>query len=290
MATPSDPQRELPGTYPVEDRANKEELQRLHLQDHLINMSMGGLLAEQPEPTRFQSILDVGCGTGGWLIELAKTYPHVSRLIGVDVSGAMLDFARTQAVREGVAERVEFLLMDALRMLEFPNEFFDLVNQRLGASWLRTWDWPKLLQEYLRVVQPGGVIRITEADMMPTSHNSPALMQLCDLMLRALYQSGHLYTPDRDGIVNDLARLLRQHGVSDVQTRTYVFEYHAGSVEGKLMAEDGKRLFRTAKPFLQKWLRLPENYEELYQQMIEEMNRPDFAATMRVLTAWGTRA
>jgi ubiquinone/menaquinone biosynthesis C-methylase UbiE len=290
MSTPSDPRRELPGTYPVEDRSNEEEMQRLHLQDHLINMSMGGTLPEQPDPTRFQSVLDVGCGTGGWLIELAKAYPHMSRLIGVDVSGKMLDFANAQAAREGVADRVEFRLMDALRMLEFPNEFFGLVNQRLGASWLRTWDWQKLLQEYLRVVQLGGVIRITEADMMPTSHNSPALMQLCDLMLRALYQSGHLFVPNRDGIVNDLPRLLRQHGVSDVQTRTYVFEYRAGTVEGELIAEDGKRLFRTMRPFLQRWLRLPENYDEIYQQMVEEMQRPDFVATMRTLTAWGTRA
>ncbi len=290
MSTSPDPRRELSNTYPVEDRSNEEELQRLHLQDHLINMSMGGLLVEQPDPSRFQSVLDVGCGTGGWLIELAKTYPHMSRLIGVDVSGKMLDFARAQAASEGVADRVEFLLMDALRMLEFPDEFFDLVNQRLGASWLRTWDWRKLLQEYLRIVRQGGVIRVTEADMMPTSQNSAALMRLCDLMLQTLYQSGHLFAPSRDGIINELARLLRQYGVSDVQTRTYIFEYRAGTPEGKLVAEDEKRLFRTTKPFMQKWLRLPEDYEAIYQQMVEEMNRPEFVATMRVLTAWGTRA
>src|SRR6185503_12714810 len=108
-----------------QDRSNEEEMQRLHLQDQMANRSMDGLLAEQEHPERFHNILDVGCGTGGWLIELAKAYPTMNKLIGVDVSNKMLDFAREQARAAGVAERVEFLVMDALRMLEFPNDFFD---------------------------------------------------------------------------------------------------------------------------------------------------------------------
>jgi hypothetical protein len=36
--------------------------------------------------------------------------------------------------------------MDALRMLVFPDAFFDLVNLRCGCSYVRTWEWPKLLE------------------------------------------------------------------------------------------------------------------------------------------------
>jgi len=35
-----------------------------------------------------------------------------------------------------LGKRVEFLPMDALRILDFPESSFDLVNQRLGVSWV----------------------------------------------------------------------------------------------------------------------------------------------------------
>jgi tRNA G46 methylase TrmB len=84
---PSESQkREQPSTYVVQDRSNKEELTRLQIQDQMITAGMGGVLPEQPDPTLFHRVLDVGCGTGGWLIEAAKTYPNMSLLVGGDIS------------------------------------------------------------------------------------------------------------------------------------------------------------------------------------------------------------
>src|SRR6266702_5494151 len=125
---PTDPRREHPSAYFVQDRSNEEELTRLQIQDQMITAGMGGVLPEQPDPTIFQRILDVGCGSGGWLIEAAKTYPSMSLLMGVDVSSRMVEYARTQAATQGVSDRVQFGTMDALRMLEFPTDHFNLVN------------------------------------------------------------------------------------------------------------------------------------------------------------------
>lgn len=289
MSISPESQREHPNTYAVQDRSNEEEMKRLQLQDHLVNTVMGGVLPEQPHPVSFRRVLDVGCGTGGWLIELAKSYPGISKLIGVDVSGKMLDFARTQAAAAGVSDRVEFLIMDALRMLEFPDSFFDLVNQRLGSSWLRTWDWPKLLQEYLRVTRSYGVIRITEGEWVMESSTSPALLQLSELALRAFYQAGHSFTPMRDGVTSKLADLLRQHDIQQVQTRLHSVEYRAGTGEGQLFVEDAVHVFRTFRPFVQKWIHLPDSYEELYQQMIQQTHATDFVGKMNMLTVWGIK-
>jgi len=131
MAKPLEPRRKHLSTYVVQDRRNVDERHRLQIQDRMLTAGMGGVLPEQPDPARFTSVLDVGCGTGHWLIELAKAYPQIPRLIGVDASDKMLDFARGQAAAQGVGDRIEFLLMDALRVLKFPNAFFDLVNQTL---------------------------------------------------------------------------------------------------------------------------------------------------------------
>jgi ubiquinone/menaquinone biosynthesis C-methylase UbiE len=286
MSHPTDPHREHPSTYFVQDRLKKEELIRLTIQDQLITTGMGGVLPEQPDPTRFHRVLDVGCGSGGWLIETAKTYPTIALLVGVDVSSKMVEYARAQATASRVDDRVQFASMDALRMLEFPSEYFDLVNQRLGWSFLRTWDWPQLLQEYQRVTRGGGVIRVTEGDIVGQS-NSPTLTRLFAIWQDAFYQAGHLFTQERDGVTSQLVRLLQRIGLRNVQTRACTLEYRAGTAEGEQFYENIKLILQTAVPFMRKWSRVPEDYEKLYQQALSEMQHPDFLATWGMLTAWG---
>lgn len=289
MPLPPEPKREQPGTYFVLDRENQEELKRLQVLDRAATEGMGGVLPEQPDPGRFARVLDVGCGTGGWLIEAAKAYPSMKLLVGLDPSRTFLEYARAQAEAAQVSDRVEFHIADALRMLEFPDHFFDLVNHRFATSWLRTWDWLKLLQEYQRVCRPDGVVRITESDWW-VSEKSPALSRLTELTLRASYQAGHSFTPGGDGVTRELIRLLQQHGVQNVQARAYTVTYRAGTPAGHLFGENMRIGFRTNVPFLQKWIKLPDDYEELYQQMLSELQQPDFMATMGLLTVWGNPA
>ncbi len=276
---------ENPGTYFVQDRSNLQERERVRLQDAMLTAMMGGVLPEQADPTIFRAVLDVGCGCGGWLIEAAKTYPTMSRLVGIDVSGKMIEYARAEAKAQGVADRVEFHVMDARGLLKFPDDSFDLVNQRLGGSYLRIWDWPDLLQKYQGVVRPEGVIRITECDVAHS--NSPAFTQLSDLFLTTLFKAGHFKTEQMDGLMSQLPPLLKQQGFRQVQTRDHALHYPAGTHEGELFAQDMKHAFRTLLPFFRKWTRVPDNYEELYQQALCEMQLPGFVGSWNLLTIWG---
>ncbi len=280
---------EHPSTYVVQDRSNQDELARLRLQDQMTTSSMGGVLPEQPDPTLFRRVLDVGCGTGGWLIEAARTFPTMHLLVGVDVSRTFVEDARAQARAAQVSDRVEFQVMDALRMLEFPAGFFDLVNLRAGVSWLRTWDWRKLLQEVRRVTRVGGTVRVTEFEVVPQS-NSAALTRLCDLFVQALYHAGHLFAPESSGITCQLAALLARHGFEQIQTRVFTPISRAGTPEGQGLMETIRLGGHTFAPFVGKWTRLPDNYEALCQQALIEMQQPAFVATGRLLTAWGSRS
>lgn len=280
--------RESPSTYVVQKRSDLQEIERLSVQDKMMMIEMGGALPELTDPTQLRCVLDVGCGTGGWLLETARTYPMIERLVGVDISQQMVTHARGRAEELGLGERVEFQTMDALQGLGFPNASFDLVNQRLGLSWLRTWEWKKILTEYRRLIKPSGIMRITESTLVVES-NSSALMQLNAIMLEAFYRSSHFFTESSEGITRELEELMAQHGVEEVQSRVCTQVYTHGIEVSQYFYEDMRHLFRVGLPFFQKWARVPGNYQQIYRKAMKEMRGADFMATGYLLTAWGTR-
>jgi hypothetical protein len=118
--------------------------------------------------------------------------------------------------------------------------------------------------------------------------NTSAFNTLWDLFQDAMDRAGHLFFPQRDGVTRALEPMMHQAGILTLQTRVHQMEYHGGTREGQLFAEDMRLVFRTLVPFLRKWIKVPDNYESLYRQMLQEMQQPDFVATMRLLTCWGT--
>jgi ubiquinone/menaquinone biosynthesis C-methylase UbiE len=178
--------------------------------------------------------------------------------------------------------------MDALNSLEFPNASFDLVNLRFGVSFVRTWDWPRLLSELMRVVRPGGVVRLTDEEIIHQS-TSPAAMQFCEMLLCALFRSGHLFAQESTGLTAHLALLLSRHGCLQVQAKAYTLQYQAGTPEGQAYVEDGMHVLRTLRPFLQKWGCMSKDYNAIHRQVLEEIQQPDFCATWHLLMAWGIK-
>jgi ubiquinone/menaquinone biosynthesis C-methylase UbiE len=282
MSTESSSRREQPSTYFVQDRHNKAERERVTLQDQMFTQLMGGVLPEQPDPTLFSHILDVGCGTGHWLVEAAQTYPIMKTLVGIDISSRMIEYAQALAKEQGVSDRVEFKIMDVLRRIEFPQGYFDLLNHRMGWGYLRTWDWPNLIQEYRRVTRSGGVIRISETAAFGET-NSPAGRRLCDIGREAFFNAGHLFTKESDGLTSKLAEILHQQGLKNVQIRKVLMDQSTEPAK-----ENSRLAFRNMLPFLKKWTKLPSDYEQIYQQAMKEIDQPDYKAEWEMVTVWGT--
>jgi ubiquinone/menaquinone biosynthesis C-methylase UbiE len=269
---------DLAGTYFVQDRSNQEELKRLVIQERMVTERMGGVLPEQPDVTQFRRVLDIGCGPGGWVIEIAQAYPQIEKLYGIDISPTMIHYACERAAQQQFPkERVEFLVMDALRMLEFPNSFFDLVNLRFGVSFMRKWDWPKMFSEMHRILKPRGIARITEGDINYDS-SSIALSQFWTSLQRAFYHAGYLFEEKPAGLVDHLPGLLLRHDFQNIQLRKFPVEFHAGTEAGKALFDDLTHAFHTSRPFLQRHGCLPQDYDVLYQQAIQDMQQPDFVA------------
>jgi 2-polyprenyl-3-methyl-5-hydroxy-6-metoxy-1,4-benzoquinol methylase len=72
---------------------------------------------------RDKSVLDIGCGSGIYSVELARR--GARRVLGLDFSEPMLAIARTSAGKFGVADQVEFV-RDEFLAHDFGSERFDV--------------------------------------------------------------------------------------------------------------------------------------------------------------------
>jgi len=275
-----------PSQYAVTDRSNEAEMIRLMIQDSLITAGMGGPLAEQPDPGMLARVLDIGCGPGGWLLETATLYPHMS-LVGIDISWRMIEYARAQAQAQKLTGRVEFLVADALRQLDFPDDAFDLVNMRLGSSFLLVKDWPRLLREMLRVTRPEGIVRLTDnaGAWESTSSNFNRIGQM---FLCALYRSGR-HVSEQAGLGHELAELLSESGCQQVQSKDYTLELVAGTVGGQNFHQNMMFAFQTWRPFIDKSGCIAQDYDAVCERALLDMQQPDFHVTWPLVTIWGTK-
>ena len=138
----------------VVDAENAAEMARLMIQDHLLTQAMGGLVPEQSDLSQVYHVLDIACGSGGWLLDLVTQYPHLQG-VGIDISHLMMEYATSLTKSQGLSN-VQFVVMDATQPLRFPDNTFDLVNGRILTGFLSTHQWSALLQECARITRPGG--------------------------------------------------------------------------------------------------------------------------------------
>ena len=99
-------------------------------------------------------ILEVGVGTGLSL----PAYSRTSRIVGIDIAEPMLEKARARVKRAALDNIEDILVMDAER-LDFPTASFDVVVAQYVVTAIP--DPERALDEFVRVVRPGGEIVLT---------------------------------------------------------------------------------------------------------------------------------
>lgn len=113
-------------------------------------------LLRRAAPAIGESILDVACGTGLVTVAAARAAGPAGRVVGVDISGQMVDSAGRRARDRGLAQ-VEFARMDA-ESLTFADGSFDLALCSLGLMYMP--EPERALREMRRVLRPGGRLAI----------------------------------------------------------------------------------------------------------------------------------
>ncbi len=174
-----------------------------------ITKHAGGLKATQElvelcRIDRDKYVLVVGCGSGISACKIAKMYG--CRILGIDLSGAMVEVSSNRAKKEGLTERVEFRVADAQDM-PFKDNVFDVVISESVTAFPE--DKAKTVGEYVRVLKKGGYVGLNEVTWM----EEPSV-EMVEYVIRAI-----------GGVKPETAggweKLLQDSGLEDIVVRSY---------------------------------------------------------------------
>ena len=119
------------------------------------------LVADLDVP-RGGTVLEIGCGTGRNLIQVARRYPHAS-LFGFDISEEMLKSAGSAIARSELTDRIRFAQGDALTFdaqRTFGVASFDRVYISYTLSMIP--QWKAALAHASSMLAPGGRLHIAD--------------------------------------------------------------------------------------------------------------------------------
>ena len=102
-------------------------------------------------------MLDVGCGIGVGPARIARTFG--CRVVGVDLSEQMIQWARLRARQEHVEDLIELRTADVLD-LPYADDRFDIVMCESVLAFVD--DKARAIQELRRVTKPNGYIGLNE--------------------------------------------------------------------------------------------------------------------------------
>lgn len=286
--SPQSSDEENRGTYFIDAESNAETA-RLLSQDRLLTQAMGGVLAERQDLSGIRSVLDLACGPGGWVQDLAREHPDIE-VYGVDIDQQMVEYATALAKSQQLSN-AHFLEMDVTLPLDFPDASFDLINVRYLVGFLRVALWPDLFLECKRLLRPSGVFRITEPELGSVT-SSAAVDRMTIWLLQALQRVGQSFSPDgrRMATIAAIPSLFRRTGYEYQGSRTHLIEFSVGLPAHDGLCEDCRMLYKVSQPFfVQTGVATQEELDQTYVQMLEELQDPDFYGTRDLHTFWGRK-
>jgi len=267
------------------DVENSMERERLARQGRFLQQGLHGHLPEQT-PATLHDILDIACGDGAWVLDVAHAYPETT-VLGVDLSKVAVTYAQERTQAQG-RQNTHFREMDVLKPFDIQDNAFDIVNARLVYGFIPPKAWSAFVQECLRILRPGGILRLTEGELGLS--NGRATEKLAGLSTHTMQLSGNSFSPDgrHTGITPMLWLFLRDAGFLDIQKRAYAIEYLGERDSDGDMYQNLMALYRMLKPLIIKTgITTDEEYTHLYAEFSKEMQSRDFCQIWYYLTVWG---
>lgn len=217
------------------------------------------------------TILDVGCGNGRWLYEMAQQFPFAT-FVG-------LDQAPLPATPFIASQYFRFVQHNVLQRLPFPDASFTFVHQRL----LVLNAWALEVAELVRITRRGGWIEMVESDGY-FSNSGPATRKLNGYGYLALKQRGIEVLQ-----VRNIKLLLESHGLRNIQFQPVSVPVGLwGGRLGQMALSNTQVALEGLKPLIISSAGIaPQAFDDLLLHVYEEFERNN--SSLQFFVAYGQR-
>lgn len=121
-----------------------------------------------------ERVLELGCGTGNELLDLAELVGSRGQVSGIDISAGMLAVAQRKLAKQPPAAPVEVRVGDA-RQLPYADGGFDAVYSSFTLELFPEDDLPVVLAEARRVLRPGGRLSVVSMAQVKAGQHASVL-------------------------------------------------------------------------------------------------------------------
>ncbi|KAF5359987.1 hypothetical protein D9758_007582 [Tetrapyrgos nigripes] len=244
------------------------EMDRLALQHRMWTLAIGGLYppaitnsvhtALSPSDGHRPIIMDVGCGSGIWSIEIAKTFPH-AEIVGFDLN---------EQKYPGAPENFRFVQGDiSLGLPQFAGKV-DVIHCRCVAQHVK--DPQGLVNTLASCLRPGGVLLLLDGDWTVYDKNKQVVKPFVwdtktDIDEQVKNKGDTSWHAGWIAIIGEVTRsktyrpieemVAASGSFKDAQTTTYFLPISwpgenipNGEELGKIVGENQKLVFSGAKP------------------------------------------
>ncbi len=257
---------------------DEQEVSRLDFQHHVLRYTMRGTYAapiRQPS-----SILDVGCGTGRWAMEIASLFP-TANVIGLDVVSPA---SRFPGMTESLPETYLFVSGNVLEGMPFSDASFDFVHMRLLFTAIPAAQWARVVGELARTTRIGGWVELVEGGL--TQNGGPALNAINSWISQIAARRGiDLAFGAQIGV------MLQRAGLENVVFRDmYLPVGHYGGRAGQMTAADTFALIEALRPIvIAQGVASPQTFDRALETARLEVDLPGTQCVRPFYVAYGTR-
>lgn len=168
-------------------------------------------LLDRIHPSADEHVLEIGCGWGGFALHAART--SGCRVTGITLSTEQLRFARQQAQAAGLADRVQFELMDYRDVQGLYDHVVSIeMYEAVGEAY-----WPIYFQTIHDHLRPGGRAAIQAITICEASF--PSYRNSVDFIQEYIFPGGMLASP------TVFQRIAAAHGLAAQDSKFYGKDY-----------------------------------------------------------------
>ncbi|CAG8520309.1 8468_t:CDS:2 [Ambispora gerdemannii] len=235
-----------------------EEVDRLHQQHFALkHICEGNYTAPIQNIIKPGSkLLDLGCGSGQWTLEMAQEFPY-ARVFGIDINTNFPTLIKPL--------NAHFIVGNVTEGLPWEDNYFDFVWIRYLCVGVKDADWQNLYLEVRRVLKPGGILEHHECDGL-TEISGPKLKNFQNHFEEAMISRGLNFR-----LACQLSERVTNAGFKDAQSSyiSVAVGKHGGKI-GEIWATNLKAGTLSIKPLLAKLLKLTDNeYDSTVQYIFD---------------------